>query len=216
MSGAPGTCDTGLAGAACKDVSDCRVPICYGGMCSAGMNGDACQVNADCATKMCASGGANGLPGKCTDGKLGSACWGANSTQCAAGLHCTSSLPGTCIASGGVGDACTVDTDCQNGKCGGAANSPAGLAVCTEGKVGQRCRDSTQCQAGLHCIANTFAGVCVAGIAGDPCVGATDCVSGSCNGNGSMPGVTCLPAMDLTRCGEQGTCAGGSCFSICL
>src|SRR6185503_2724075 len=116
-SGMPGKCDTGEPGAACKDSSDCRVPICFRQTCSAGANGDACQVDADCATKLCASAGANAIPGKCTDGKLGSACWGANSKQCAAGLHCTAAFPGTCIMSGGVGDSCVMDADCQNGKC---------------------------------------------------------------------------------------------------
>jgi hypothetical protein len=121
-----------------------------------------------------------------------------------------------CIATGGVGDACQKDADCLNGKCGGNPGSPAGIAVCTDGKLGQRCRDSTQCATGLHCVANSSAGVCVGGIAGDPCSGASDCKSGSCSGAGLMDGVTCLPNQDLQRCGEQGTCAAGSCFSICF
>jgi hypothetical protein len=100
-SGTWGQCGTGEVGALCADGNDCHSGFCFSAKCSAGTTGSPCVLDTECATHMCASAGPGALmPGQCTDGKLGSPCWGAFSTQCGAGLHCTGGTPGseTCTA----------------------------------------------------------------------------------------------------------------------
>jgi hypothetical protein len=183
--------------------------------CAAGTNGSPCIEDEDCTTHRCAGVGVGGEPGQCTDGELGSACWGANSKQCEAGLHCTGGFPGTCAAAGAVGARCNQDSDCATQRCGGDPAGPDGLALCTEGKRGQRCRDTAQCEAGLRCVSNGFAGVCIAGAAGDPCLTAADCASGLCPSIAPPAPDACSDLPDLSRCAGQGACAAGTCFSIC-
>src|SRR5262249_40206471 len=127
-----GKCSSGAPGSTCADASDCTVPFCVRGFCSAGTVGSGCGQDAECATHECAVAAGGGPLGQCTDGKVGSPCWGTNSTQCEAGLHCTGA-PGLCAVAGGVGARCNADGDCQSQKCGGAPDGPTGLAVCTDG-----------------------------------------------------------------------------------
>ncbi|MEK6970162.1 MAG: carboxypeptidase-like regulatory domain-containing protein [archaeon] len=70
-----------------------------------------CSVSADCWND---NGGVDckGTPAICTTGNEGSLC--SSTTQCDSGLTCTG---GVCSAGGGVGDECTLDSDCQSDIC---------------------------------------------------------------------------------------------------
>jgi hypothetical protein len=223
--GTLGVCDTGDLGTRCLKPSDCLSGFCSGApadspggaVCTDGANGAPCIIDADCATQLCASRGAGGPLGQCTDGMQGSPCWGPNSTQsqCEAGLVCQGGAAGTCITAGSVGAPCQQDSDCLAQKCALAALPAPGLAVCTEGKRGQRCHDSSQCDAGLRCLSNNTIGVCVAGAPGDPCRGGGDCASGTCF---STSGATadCTGVADLGSCGAMGSCVAGVCLPVCM
>ncbi len=224
--GTLGVCDTGDLGTRCLKPSDCLSGFCSGApadspggaVCTDGADGAPCIIDADCATQLCASRGAGGPLGQCTDGMQGSPCWGPNSTQsqCEAGLVCQGGgAAGTCITAGSVGAPCQQDSDCLAQKCALAALPAPGLAVCTEGKRGQRCQDSSQCDAGLHCVSSGTFSVCVAGAPGDPCRVAGDCASGTCL---SMSGATasCTGVADLASCGVMGSCVAGVCLPVCM
>jgi hypothetical protein len=213
-----GVCDTGELGTRCLKASDCLSGFCGGGKCTTGGNGAPCIIDADCATHLCASPGANvDFVGQCTDGMQGSACWRPKGNQCQAGLVCQGGAASTCIVAGSVGAPCQQDSDCLAQKCAtvtpGAPPAP-GLAVCTEGRRGQRCRDSSQCDAGLHCLSSGTLGLCVAGAPGDPCRVAGDCESGTCL---SASGATafCTGVADLGSCGA-GACVAGVCLPVCM
>jgi hypothetical protein len=211
-----GVCDTGELGTRCLKASDCLSGFCGGGACTTGAKGAPCIIDADCATHSCAGPGAGvDFVAQCTDGTQGSACWAPNGKQCQAGLVCKSGGgAGTCFVVGSVGAPCQQDSDCLAQKCATAALPAPGLAVCTEGKRGQRCHDSSQCDAGLHCLSNGTLGVCVAGAPGDACRVAGDCASGTCL---SMSGATasCAGVADLGSCGV-GSCVAGVCFPVCM
>jgi hypothetical protein len=212
----PGKCDSGEPGATCAEPADCRVPSCFEQKCTGGATGAPCNQDSQCATKKCTqNSGVTGPVGQCTDGKAGSACEGSNTNQCEAGLHCLPGSPGKCAPPGGVGTPCARDVDCLTQKCGGLPNGPAGLAICTEGKLGQRCRESAQCDPGLHCVSNGFAGVCVAGQVGDPCALAVDCDSGQCPDRGGALPTFCYGFADLAPCANGDVCVASICFPTC-
>jgi hypothetical protein len=219
VGGTFGVCDTGELGTRCLKPSDCLSGFCGSAVCTTGAKGAPCIIDADCATQLCASAGpgVSAPPGQCTDGMQGSACWGPNSTQsqCEAGLVCHGGVAGTCITAGSVGAPCQRDSDCLAQKCALPALPVPGLAVCTEGKRGQRCDDSSQCDAGLHCLSSGTFGVCVAGAPGDPCRVAGDCASGTCL---STSGATasCTGVADLASCGVTGSCVAGVCLPVCM
>jgi hypothetical protein len=212
-----GVCETGELGTSCLKPSDCLAGFCGNAVCTTGANGAVCLMDGDCATHLCASvGPPSNLPGQCTDGMQGSPCWGPYGKQCAAGLVCQGmGGAGTCIAAGSVGAPCQQDSDCLAQKCAKPMLPIPNLAACTEGKRGQRCHDSSQCDAGLHCLSNGTLGVCVAGAPGDPCRGAGDCASGTCQSLMAPPAPSCTGVADLGSCG-MGACVAGLCLPLCL
>jgi hypothetical protein len=212
-----GTCQTGEVGSTCRSASDCHTGFCVASKCTTGTNGSTCISDTDCAMHVCASLGA-AMPGQCTDGQQGSPCWGVDGKQCQAGLICQGmTFPGACLVPGIVGAPCQSDGDCMAGKCGGVPQGPPGLALCTEGKRGQRCRDTSQCDPGLQCISNGLSGVCVAGAPGDPCHTPADCMHGMCMDRpGTRPSMCNAGTADLTPCGMLGMCVAESCLPVCF
>jgi hypothetical protein len=212
-----GLCDTGEVGTKCMNASDCLSGFCGAAACTTGAKGEPCVSDADCATHLCAGPGpAVDDVGQCTDGRQGSACW-APSNQCEAGLVCSGGSTGTCLLAGSVGAPCQQDSDCLAQRCATPppdAPPVPGAAVCTEGQRGQRCHDSSQCVAGLHCLNAGALGICVAGAPGDPCREAGDCASGTCL---STSGATasCSGVADLGSCGA-GSCVYGDCLPVCM
>jgi hypothetical protein len=211
-----GVCDTGALGTRCVKASDCLSGFCGGGACTTGAKGAPCIIDADCSTHLCAGPGAGvDFVAQCTDGMEGSACWGRNSAQCEAGLVCDSGGgAGTCFAVGSVGAPCQQDSDCLSQTCALPLIPIPNVAVCTEGMRGQRCHDSSQCDAGLHCLSNGTLGVCVAGVPGDPCRVAGDCASGTCLDMVS-PSASCAGVANLGSCGA-GSCVAGECLPVCM
>jgi hypothetical protein len=171
-------------GAPCSQDADCRSGLCFGGACTA-----------TCDWQQ---------PGSCPSGFY---CDDGASSSCTSG-YCVRGTAG----SGGIGDACTSDTQCQSLFCDrGSCSTPC----VPGGTVG--CAPGFTCQAGsLPCR-----GSCRRGRAlGDACDGSDQCVTGPCatqgdqsfctqTCSGSMP---CPTGFDCVTAGDQSVCvpeAGG-------
>jgi hypothetical protein len=125
--------------------------------CSTQGKGAPCDTNADCNGGFCVRGGGGSPKGTCDTGEAGATC--NDAAQCkvpfcvqngfGAGFVCTT---------GKFGDPCTRDTHCISEKC--SAGSGFIVGQCTDGQLSHACRDSVQCEAGLHCTANAGGGTC--------------------------------------------------------
>jgi hypothetical protein len=195
-----GKCTTGAVGADCANVNQCHTRACVAQHCSDGIVGAPCFVDSDCVGQC--SNDAPGTFGTCTTGEVGPPC------PCVAGLHCNGfGAAGLCAPPTVTGGACRADADCVSGKCSG----PDPVGTCTEGMLHQQCRDTPQCQPGLHCISDGLVGTCFAGLPGDPCAAAADCANGLC----PLPAETfspCITQGDFTPCLSHGVCLHHVCF----
>jgi len=172
-------------GGACTESSACQSGLCYAGLCSQGCDGLA--------------------PSSCPAGFY---CNGQIGGSCSEGLC----LPGG-AGGGGLGAACTANTECASLFCfNGACSSPC----IPGGAVG--CADGYACQVG----STPTCGGCVAerGGLGDPCAMSSDCSSTLCAtaGGSSFCTALCDPAspmacergFDCVDAGGIFVCAPGS------
>ena len=180
---------------ACSGTSDCCEGSCNGGVCCsrAGEPCDSAVGDFGCCTgQMCES----------------NRCCSAAGEHCSSASDCCSGLcnAGMCDCAP-LGAACARDTgDCCDGTyCGGDGTDTPRRCGLGSGGV---CTASSQCIAGLTCIAGTCESC---GQPGHGCSATSDCCIGTCASGTcacASPGASCAGDHD---CCFGGTCTGGRC-----
>jgi hypothetical protein len=251
-----GTCNDGNA---CTDGTTCQSGVCKGGTVEVCVDPDP----NDCKTVQCRGMGTgcdtvNRTSGACSDGNActsGETCSQGN-CQGAVAYSCPDADPNDCVVptcdgSGGCpdatvanttscvdADACTKDTTCTDGMCGGGTTHLCpdgapddcwvptcdGSGGCMDVKrnVSDPCDDGLSCTAGTVCDASA---TCVGGSV-TSCADANvdDCLVPTCDGKGGCAdlrraaGEVCTdsdPCTVDTLCQGSGACAGGS-TTVCL
>jgi len=169
----------GATGASCQEDEDCLSATCVMETCREGRLGDraSCFVARDCdsgscttfalvssAERVCCPGGQFFR----IDGRAYCA-QGPEGALCSDDWHCLSAtcVMGTC-REGRLGDraACSVDSDCDSGRCGPFALASStesvccsggqhfeigGIAYCAQGPEGAMCSDDSHCRSGSSC-----------------------------------------------------------------
>ncbi|GAB5548507.1 MAG: hypothetical protein SangKO_082670 [Sandaracinaceae bacterium] len=211
VSGSTPSC-AGTAPGGCTNDGDCAADqICSGGSCVARPTGgtglgEACTSDDACNSGLC-------LAGTCTQ----SCDWLNPGGSCPGGFYCdadasTSCDVGYCVrggaGAGGLGDACTSDTDC-------------GTLVCDGGVCAQSCipDGAATCPAGYACAIGALPcrGTCRrSGAPGDGCEVNDDCTSGICAARGDDSFCTEL-CTDEMPCPDRFTCTPvGESTSVCV
>ncbi len=216
-------CSQGCDSQACPNGDQCLAVSGGGGISKACLPGSSsmgtktlgqpCQTNPDCKTQICVS-----VPGK---GSLCSQKCDLTKQDCPSGYECAnSSAGGLCIPATtptppppptkkGLGEACTVSSDCESTICAKVGGSMVCIQLCVLDKAGT-------CPAGFICTPAGGGGACVKegtpnptvkGALGAICTTGSDCDSGLCVGDGGALYCTqlCDPA---AGCPGEYDCVG--------
>jgi MYXO-CTERM domain-containing protein len=210
------TCAGVMTGPECTSNSDCDStercnsagecvprPVDLGGL------GDPCETGDGCNSGECITTGEGSI---CTE-----TCNWLDPASCAAGYYCDGEALGTCgegrcmpgsAGAAGLGDACTVDSDCDSLFCvGGTCGLP-----CVPGGV-ESCPDGFSCIMGSLPLPSC--GVCQqAGMVGDWCERNQDCASFQCAERGDINFCTAI-CNDASECPESFTCDDAGGVSVC-
>ena len=200
--------------------------------------GGACEQNAECASSACSisSCGSACCAGTCEAAQAPAGSGEPCVTRpCDVGLAC-SQTSGTCVALGGSGAGCTLDTDCDYG-----LGCPAGLCAplpavgdpCPAGEcadIGATCNAAMMCvmvglpgapcQIDQDCSPYATCDVAMGKCAVLPTLGETcqtQCSDGSyCNipDGGSGVGTCTAPGSDGAACTRDNQCASENCSDI--
>ncbi|MFO0711433.1 MAG: S1 family peptidase [Sandaracinus sp.] len=160
--------------------------------------GEPCTDGSMCSTGTCFE---DVFPGRPSRSYCTRTC--ASDEDCGDRFHCrTTDMGDLCVAGprGGLGDPCAENTDCIDGSFCAARGEQRWCAAF--------CSDAEPCQDGFECV-EASAGVFIcapdAGIAGDDCTVAEDCLSGVCAAGASSD----APGACTRVCGPDAPCPSG-------
>jgi hypothetical protein len=181
-----------------------------------------CNDDVDCGSgNLCIYGpnnqgfGSHGFRGWCSE--PGHNC--NETADCLPDSHCVvfqmwsdpqtgEAIPSGACSTGDADQLCAVNDDCVTPYHCVNVNAPTGglFGVCSTGEDEAPCVVDDDCVAPLQCVYNR----CSAGAVGDPCVESSDCQSGFCFGDPTLPG-TCTSGEFPAECREPEDCQSGLC-----
>ena len=198
-----------------SQVDACNTDIIYG----ITPNGGSCTASGDCDAGYCRT--STTACGTCVGfGAAGAACSTTPDLRCATGLRCLNPNldGGSCIAPGGVGQACGAAADClaDAGYCPAADGGPRACVGFIA--TGMPCLTAASCATG-QCPVVTDGGVrtCAATLAdGTPCTTNASCTSKWCNSNSLITDAgtgidTCGKLANGSACADHNDCTSGLC-----
>ena len=172
-----------------------RIPSC--------VKDRSCQVDSGCGAAGKCVGESASQSGKCT----------AGDAVCLGPSDCWS---GICVATGAAGAGGSSAAGDGGGTSGAGAATGTSVSskdgYCRDGMPGSYCSDDSHCPGG-KCLVG-FNSVCTRGNAGDPCMQADDCVSGTFCVRAPMDGDfgACRAGNPDDPCFQDAQCKSGACI----